>query len=54
MEMPGDAAVHGAGVDVDVTELLGEPAGEGAFAGGGGAVDGDDWMGRLGHLIRGR
>ncbi len=40
----GEGAVHGAGVHVDKAEILGDEAGNGAFAGGGGTVDADDRM----------
>ena len=37
-----DGAVEQAGIEVAQAQLGGEPAGERAFAGGGGAVNGDD------------
>ncbi len=40
-DVPGDGAIHGAGVDVGKSKLGRERAGDAAFAGGGGAVDGD-------------
>jgi len=51
LKVPGDPPVHGAGVDVDVTETLGELARKGAFAGGGGAINGDNGMNQVGHVI---
>jgi hypothetical protein len=50
LHVPGDAAIHFAGTDVDEAEPRGQLAGEGAFARGGGAVDGDDGMGG-GHIL---
>ena len=49
LEIPGDAPVHRASVDVDVTEALGELARKSAFAGSGGAVNGDNGMKQVGH-----
>jgi len=49
LEVPGDAPVHGAGVDVDVTEASGELARKSAFAGSGGAVDSDNRMREIRH-----
>ena len=49
LEIPGDAAVHRAGVDVDVTETPGELGAKGAFAGCGGAINGDNGMNQVGH-----
>jgi len=43
--MPGEGAVHGAGVDIDEAEGGGDAFGGGAFAAGAGAVDGDDYWG---------
>ena len=48
---PGDGAVHRASVDIDITQPLGEQPRYGAFAGGGGAVDGDDAMGCFHGLL---
>ena len=39
---PGDGPVHGAGVEVNQTEAGGKGLGHGAFAGPGGAIDGND------------
>ena len=50
LHVPGDAAVHFAGADVDEAEAGGKLAREGAFARGGGAINGDDRMGG-GHVI---
>jgi hypothetical protein len=38
----GEGAVHSAGFEVEKTEVLREMTGDGALAGAGGAVDGDD------------
>jgi len=48
-KIPSDAPVHRAGVDVNITEALGELARKGAFAGSGGAVNGDNRMRKIGH-----
>ena len=40
--LPADGAIHRAGVDVAVAECLGDRAGDGALAGPGRTVDGDD------------
>jgi hypothetical protein len=40
--VPGQGAIHGAGIDVDVAECVGDTSGIGAFAAGAGPVDGDD------------
>ena len=40
--LEGKGAVHGAGFEVEQAEVLREMAGDGALAGAGGAVDGDD------------
>ena len=39
---PGDGPVHGAGIEIDQAETGGEGLGHGAFAGPGGAIDGND------------
>ena len=49
LEIPGDAPVHRAGVDVGVTKAPGKLPREGAFAGGGGAINGDNGMRLFGH-----
>ena len=40
--IPGERAIHGAGIDVNVAERFGDEPRVGAFAAGAGAVDGDD------------
>ena len=40
--IPGEGAIHGAGVDIGEAEAAGDEFGVGAFAAGTGAVDGDD------------
>jgi len=50
LEIPCDAPVHGPGIDVNVTEALGELARKGAFAGCGGAINGDNGMRLSGHV----
>ena len=47
---PSDGAIHGAGVDHDESEAFGEQAGEGAFAGCGGAIDGNREVGIGGRV----
>jgi hypothetical protein len=49
LHVPGDAAVHEAGVDVGVADTLAKCAGESAFARGSSAVDGDYGVG--GHQV---
>ena len=39
---PGDGPIHGAGVEVNQAEAGGKGLGHGAFAGPGGAIDGND------------
>ena len=48
-DAPGDGAIHGTGVHHDEAEAFGEFAGERAFAGGGGSVDGDGEMFWVAH-----
>jgi hypothetical protein len=43
--MPGEGAIHGAGIDVNKAKRLGDEFGVRALAAGAGAVDGDDsWV----------
>ena len=51
LEVPGDAAIHRAGIDIDVTEALRELARKGALARGGGAINGDNGMREVGHAV---
>jgi hypothetical protein len=39
---PGNGAVHGPGIEVEETDPIGKSAGDGAFAGSCGTVDGND------------
>ena len=39
--------VHGAGIDISEAETVGETAGDGALAGAGRSVDGDDYAARM-------
>ena len=44
---PSDGAIHGTGIDHDEAKTVGKFAGERAFSGGGGTIDGDGeaWIG---------
>jgi hypothetical protein len=43
--VPGHRAIHRPGVDIGKPNPLGQGAGDAAFAGSGGTIDGDDVMG---------
>ncbi len=40
--LEGQRAIHGASLEIEEAEAAGEMGGEGALAGAGGAIDGDD------------
>ena len=42
--LEGEGTIHGAGFEIEQTEMPGEVPGDGGFARSGGTVDGDDWL----------